>query len=370
MYPSIIFFRYDTYISVDSFFDIHKEKLLCEVSIYNNNSCLNKLFNVNYPILVTFGSSFEEYKNDVYAILPERMNFRWIHFTTIDSIEQFNHSVNQCYMDNIIKNKWMKPIFSLFTTCYNSYEKIKRAYTSVKEQVLKDWEWVIIDDSPDDAHFQFLKQLFYGDNRIRLYKRSENSGNIGNVKNEVVSLCRGKYVLELDHDDEITPNCLHDATFVFEQDSEIGFIYMNFTNIYENGDNFNYGNFYALGYCGYYMEKYKDKWIYVSSSANINNVTLSHIVGVPNHPRIWRKDVLIKIGNYNEMLPVSDDYELLLRTAVQTKMVKIHQLGYIQYMNKNENNFSLIRNSEINRLCSHLTFHCYNDYKIDDFFKF
>ena len=34
-------------------------------------------------------------------------------------------------------------------------------------------------------------------------------------------------------------------------------------------------------------------------------------------------------------------------------------------MNNNNNNFSLIRNSEINRLCKHLTFHCFRDYNID-----
>jgi len=369
MYPSIIFFRYDSYVDIDSFFITHKNNLLCEVTIYNNNTCLNKLFNINHPILVTFGNKYEEYTKDVYSILPARMLYRWIHLSTIESIDIFNNYVNNCYMNNIIEKKWINPIFSIFTTCYNSFEKIKRAYLSVKEQLYKDWEWVIIDDSPEDAHFQFLKQLFQNDNRIRLYKRSENSGNIGNVKNEAVSLCRGKYLLELDHDDEITPQCLQDAVTVFEKDDTVGFVYMNFTNIYENGDNFNYGNFYSLGYAGYYMEKYKNKWIYVSSSANINNVTLGHIVSVPNHPRIWRKDVLIQIGNYNEFLPVSDDYELLLRTAVNTKMVKIHQLGYIQYMNKNENNFSLIRNSEINRLCKKLTHHCYKSYKINEYLQ-
>jgi hypothetical protein len=50
-------------------------------------------------------------------------------------------------------------------------------------------------------------------------------------------------------------------------------------------------------------------------------------------------------------------------------MVKIHQLGYIQYMNKNENNFSLIRNSEINRLCKKLTQHCYKSYKINEYLQ-
>jgi glycosyltransferase involved in cell wall biosynthesis len=97
----------------------------------------------------------------------------------------------------------MCPEFSLFTTCYNSYDKIIRAYNSIKTQTLLDWEWVILDDSPNDEHFPFLKKALSHDKRIRLYKRSENNGNIGNVKNEAVSLCRGNYLLEMDHDDEI-----------------------------------------------------------------------------------------------------------------------------------------------------------------------
>ena len=65
---------------------------------------------------------------------------------------------------------------------------------------------------------------------MRLYRRSCNSGNIGNVKNEAVSLCRGKYVLELDHDDEILPDVLKDSVEYFEAHPDVGFIYMDFIN--------------------------------------------------------------------------------------------------------------------------------------------
>jgi glycosyltransferase involved in cell wall biosynthesis len=369
-YPRILLFRYEKYAYIDSFFKNNTEKLFCSVTIINNNLLLNQLYTSDTHLLITFGNNDSEYYTDVNEIISDRLRYRWLHFEKINNIDEFNSSVNYCYMLNIIKPHInARPVFSLFTTCYNSYDKIKRVYDSVKTQSLKDWEWIILDDSPDENHFKYLKNLFLYENKIRLYKRSENSGNIGNVKNEAVSLCRGKYVLELDHDDEILPDVLLDATKVFESNSKIGFVYMDFTNIYENGDNFSYGNHFALGYSGYYKQKYNNKWINVAVTPNINNVTLSHIVSVPNHPRIWRKDTLLEIGNYNEFLPISDDYELLLRTVVNTKMAKIHKLGYIQYMNNNNNNFSLIRNSEINRLRLHLTNHCYNSYDIDNIMK-
>jgi hypothetical protein len=56
------------------------------------------------------------------------------------------------------------------------------------------------------------------------------------------------------------------------------------------------------------------------------------------------------LGNYSEFLPICDDQELLMRTALNTTIAKIPKLGYVQYMNDGNNNFSLIRNKEINRL--------------------
>jgi glycosyltransferase involved in cell wall biosynthesis len=367
-YPNILFFRYDKYNEIDTVLEENKEKLLCNINIINNKEEINKLFDCNYHLLVTYGNNELEYITDVNKIITDVMRKRWVHYNEIN-IDLFNNGINYCYIYNIINvnHEIYRPIFSIYTTCFKSYEKIFRAYNSLQKQILKSWEWVIVDDSPENEHFEFLKILFKSDKRIRLYKRSENSGSIGNVKNEAVSLCRGKYVLELDHDDEILPDLLFDATKIFDEQKDVGFIYSDFINIYENGDNFHYSNFFGLGYAGYYKQKYNGSWVYVCITPNINNITLGHIVSVPNHPRIWRKKTLMEIGNYNEMLPVSDDYELFLRTAISTKIVKIPKLGYIQYMNNNNNNFSLIRNSEINRLVFHLKNHFYIKYDVTDY---
>lgn len=371
-YPYVLFFRYDEYSYIDDFLNANKDKFLCSVFIINKKEELNKLYDSNYHLLITFGKDESIYNKDVNEIIADRMRKRWIHYKTLNetSIDAFNNGVNYCYLDScVIQKVEQRPIFSLFTTCYNSYDKIIRAYNSIKMQTLRDWEWVILDDSPNDEHFIFLKNTFKNFTRIRLYKRSENNGNIGNVKNEAISLCRGKYVLEMDHDDEILPDVLSDATTIFENDNDVGFVYMDFVNIYEDGTNFNYGDFFALGYSGYYRQKIRNNWVFVAMTPNINNITLHHIVSVPNHPRIWRRKTLMDMGNFCEYLPILDDYEVLIRSAVKTKMAKLHKLGYIQYMNNNNNNFSLIRNSEINRIIWSLNIHCYEHYNIDNVMK-
>tara|TARA_R110002073_G_scaffold196129_1_gene355190 strand:+ start:224 stop:2314 length:2091 start_codon:yes stop_codon:yes gene_type:complete len=325
---------------------------MCSIHITSDIEELNKLFNPNYHLLVTYGDSYDEYHNEIAHRLPQRFSGRWFHKTDITDIHEFNHNVNYCYITNVIERREKtRPIFSIFTTCFKSYDYIDTAYESIKKQSLIDWEWVIMDDTPEDEHFTFLKGKLSADNRVRLYKRDRNSGNIGNVKNEAISLCRGKYILEMDHDDEILCDCLRDAHDIFQTDEQIGFVYGDTINLRRDGSNFKLNDFICKGYGGYYMEKIKNKWAYVYNTPNINNITLSHLVCLPNHPRIWKRSVLMELESYSEFLPICDDYEILLRTCCSKyRVAKNNKAQYIQYMNDGGNNFSNIRNSEINRL--------------------
>ena len=370
-YPYIIFYRFEKYDHIDNFFIENNEKLDCSLFFTSNKEDLNKLFDSNYQLLITYGDEEQEYAQNVNSIIADRMCKRWIHFKEITNIDYFNRGVNYCFIHNCtLERQNVRPIFSVFTPTYNSYHKIIRAYNSLKNQTLKDWEFVIIDDSPDDDHFNFLRGIMINDARVRLYRKSENNGNIGNVKNEAVGLCRGKYVLEFDHDDVILPFVLSDAATYFDANPDVGFIYMDCISLYENGDNHFFGDFICKGYGSYYCQKYNGQWVYVYNTPNINNITLSHLVCCPNHPRIWRKTALIDAGNYCEFLPICDDYEILLRTALTTKIAKIHKFGYIQYMNDNNNNFSLIRNGEINRIGPHyISPIFYEQYKINEHMK-
>jgi glycosyltransferase involved in cell wall biosynthesis len=358
-YPYVIFYRNNKYNYVDKFFIQNARHLECTIFIAESLQHIKNLHNCNYHLLITFGETIDilpDISNLISNIISKNMLVRHthiadIHYFTKRDIHQFNKFINSFYIQicSLERNK-IRPTFSLFTPSYNSYHKILRVYNSLLKQTLIDWEWIIIDDSPDDDNFKFLRDNFSNEPRIRFYRRSCNNGSIGNVKNETIGLCRGKYVLEMDHDDELMPYVLQESADLFKKYNNIGFIYYDCACVYENGNNQWYGDFICKGYGGYYSQKIDDKWRLVYITPNINNITLSHLVCCPNHPRIWRKDKLIEMGSYCEYLPICDDYEIILRTSVSTEIAKIHKLGYIQYMNESNNNFSLIRNSEINRI--------------------
>ena len=353
-YPGVIFFRADEFSDIDKFINDNKSKFKCTFTITSDINDLYKLFSTNYHILVTYKQkSYSIVDPIIHSFNSSRFNRKWIHKDDITDINLFNYNVNYCYISTVIDKRInFRPKFSIFTTCYKSYDYIDVAYNSIKKQSLTDWEWVILDDTPEDEHFNVLREKLGSDYRVRLYKRDKNSGNIGNVKNEVISLCRGKYVLEMDHDDEILPNCLSDAYNIFESDEKIGFVYGDTIIVDRKYKSFFYGDFLCKGYAGYYCEKMSNGiWTHVYNTPNVNNITMHYNYTMPNHPRMWRRSVLMECENYSELLPICDDFEIMLKTFCSDyKVVKNNKAQYIQYMNDGGNNFSSIRNSEINRI--------------------
>ncbi len=375
-YPYVIFLRKDTDSYLNDYLSVIENDLSFsfEFISYNpdNTDFINKLYSEDYNILCTIGDDWKEF--NINHLMISKMNKKWIHlqkdqFTDNDA-ETLNNKIMYCFVNNLHKRSEFRPKISCFTTSFQSFEKILRPFNSLKTQIFPDWEWVIIDDSKDDSNFEFIRNnISSQDHRIRAYRKDFHSGSIGNVKNEAVSLCRGEFVLELDHDDEILPDTLLEIVNGFEKYPDVGFVYMNFAECYEDKKPFKYPDGWAFGYGGYKTE-YHDGVLYeVAQSADINDITMSNIVGVPNHPRAWRKSVLIDIGNYSEALPVADDYEVLLLTSLKTKMLKINKFGYIQYKNASNNNFSLIRNKEITKLQSWISHVYYQMFKVPEFFQ-
>lgn len=165
-YPFVIFYRKEKYSNIDNFFIDNAINLNCSVFIANNIEHVKNLHNSNFHLLITYGDSHIEYQEELLTIISDKMLIRYIHsFPKSDmfkDINTFNININSLYINlcSLDRSK-IRPTFSLFTPSYNSYEKILRVYKSLQKQTLLDWEWIIIDDSPDDKNFFFFKKQIY-----------------------------------------------------------------------------------------------------------------------------------------------------------------------------------------------------------------
>ena len=242
----------------------------------------------------------------------------------------------------------LKPKFSIFTPTYNTGERINRTYESLKNQTLDDWEWVIVDDSPNDETWDIIQDISKNDFRVkvhRIYPLSE--GNIGLVKHRACSLSNGEWLVELDHDDTLVSTCLEELHKASLKYPNAGFMYSDVCELYEDGEmktydhdlsgNWygRYDNYFDFGYAGHtYVES--DGNMYITHHyPDINPLTIRFNISMPNHVRVWKKEVYDKIGGHNINTPIADDYELIVRTFLNTEIVHIKKMLYLQYNDRN-----------------------------------
>lgn len=250
-----------------------------------------------------------------------------------------------------------EPVVSIFTPTFNTERTvIERAYASLLRQSYRNWEWVIYDDSTDNVVFDILVEMSKKDYRIRPY-RGVHSGRIGETKRNAASLCRGDILVELDHDDELASDCVKSIVDAFAAYPDAGFAYTHCAEMIGDRSRPRYGDGWGFGYGAYREEAVNGKTCDVTLGPPINSKTIRYITACPNHARAWRAKAYWEAGGHNPILEIADDYELMVRTFLVTRMVRIDYCGYIQHYH--ENNSQSSRLPEIQRIVT-LTSRKYN----------
>ena len=288
---------------------------------------------------------------EVLEAQPLDVRRRWVHFDSDDpDLDAMARSALGVFVDIATNDRFPElPLVSVFTPAYRSGDRIERAFESLLAQTYTNWEWVVYDDSPDDETWQRLCALRARDARVHIFRSDRNCGRIGEVKRRCCGLARGSVLVELDHDDELTPWCLSQLVAAFDAVPEAGFAYTDCAEVRDDGTNVAYGESFAFGFGSYRVEQFRDRDWWVAISPSLNSKTIRHIVGVPNHARAWRRNAYEAAGGHSSEVHVGDDYELLLRTFLTTRMVHVHTFGYIQYHDGDEGNTQRRRNREIQR---------------------
>lgn len=239
-----------------------------------------------------------------------------------------------------------EPTFSVFTPAFKTGDKILRTYKGLAEQTYVDWEWIVVDDSPpgDITTWTLLQGIAARDFRVKPIKiHPVSDGNVGLVKHRAAMLSTGKWLVELDHDDYLMKDCLQTCLDSSIKFPDAGFMYSDCTEMSDSGNFRDYdterdGNYYgrkdnlfAFSYAGHTWKNIDGKEYLVHHYPDVNPITIRFNTTMPNHVRVWRKDVYLKIGGHRQDLPVADDLELIIRTFLETRIIHIKRMLYIQH---------------------------------------
>lgn len=327
----------------------HEENLLEEVIVYSlpyTDNVFEDYTKYNPDIIISFNS---EINIPNYQLQRIHLHYNGLIPDNVLANDIVCRSVfNACSI--------LRPRFSIFTPVYKTGDRIKRTYESLKNQTYSNWEWVVVDDSPDEDTWKILREISSNDYRVKLHRLYPLSGgNIGLSKNRAASLCDGDWLVELDHDDALASNCLEVSNNAILTYPDAGFLYSDCVEQSDNGEFIHYdhdwtGNWYArhdnyfdFGYAGH-------SWVHVDGIdrlahwyPDINPLSIRFNISMPNHVRMWERQVYFSIGGHNKNIPVADDLELLIRTFLTTRMIHVKQVLYLQYNNGN----STVNNNSI-----------------------
>jgi len=97
------------------------------------------------------------------------------------------------------------PFFSIICGVYNRENMIGRCIQSCLDQSFTDFEIVVVDDGSTDNSLKTLQS--FNDPRLRIYQHDQNRG-ISPARYTAVTNSRGKWIVGVDSDWTLYPNCL------------------------------------------------------------------------------------------------------------------------------------------------------------------
>lgn len=326
------------YLESDKVFDYEEDGLNVLRLVSDKESEWEKLVKFDPDCIVTISDSFEDFQN--LCSLPLYLRKKWLHYNPGTEWGLIGKQAFHCANHNIlgVPDKINSNLISVFTPVYNTGNKLYRTYQSLVNQTYTEWEWIILNDSTDEKRTQnILDDISSKDPRVKVFELDKKSGgNIGYAKYMSCCFTRGFLLVELDHDDELVESCLERLKMASEAYPECGFFYSDCTLAFDDLSTYTFPEGWGWGYGSFRKEVFREKEVYVMQSPRINPKTIRHIISAPNHVRAWKRDTYFKIGGHNRNLHMADDYELIVRTFLETKLCHIPDNLYIQYHYNNE----------------------------------
>jgi glycosyltransferase involved in cell wall biosynthesis len=229
--------------------------------------------------------------------------------------------------------------FSIITPTHLKNSFLDELYDSLVSQTYTDWEWIVYLNG--DASKKDIPAKIRLDSRVEIFESEFQNTNVGFNKNKAFHLGKGDVLVEIDHDDMLTEDCLEELNKAY-QDEEVGFVFSDSAILHMKDVFQPYNSIYGWSHKTY---NWKGMELFSMDSFEPSSKSMAFIWYAPDHVRSWRKSVYVELGGHDPSYDICDDHELMIRTYLKTKMVHIPKVLYIYRITGN--NTWLERNEKI-----------------------
>lgn len=193
------------------------------------------------------------------------------------------------------------PKVSVLMPVYKTNEKyLREAISSILNQTFTDFEFLILDDCPEDTREEIVKS--YKDKRIKYFKNEQNLG-ITPSRNKLIDMAKGEYLAVFDHDDISLPTRFEKQVAYLDEYQDVGVVSCKIKNMIRGTTSKN-----------------------PTDDADIR-LALMRTCALTHPASMIRKSVLIENNiRYEEEFSPSEDYALWCRLIPFTKFHNINEV--------------------------------------------
>ena len=192
------------------------------------------------------------------------------------------------------------PKVTVLMSVYNGQKYLREAINSILNQTFKDFEFIIIDDCSIDKTKDII--LSYKDSRIRFI---ENKKNIGLTKslNKGLKIARGKYIARMDVDDISMPERVEKQISFLDKHKDIAVV----------------GSWIEI------INMESSRAYVLKNDCNPAIIKWTHIFKnqITHSSAFFRKEIIKKIGHYNEKYKYAQDFDFWFRISRKYKIANI-----------------------------------------------
>jgi len=188
------------------------------------------------------------------------------------------------------------PIVSIVTPNFNKGQFVEECIRSVMGQTLLDWELLFIDDFSTDGSDELAKNLSVIDERL-IYQQNQGKKGASSCRNQGLASAKGEYVMFLDSDDLLTPDCLERRVKAMELNPDLD---------------------YTVFPMGLFHKVLGDSDIICNIPTDedpLHRFLKRDILWQISGP-LWRKTVLENLGGFDDGLHSQQDVDLHIRALI------------------------------------------------------
>ena len=197
------------------------------------------------------------------------------------------------------------PRVSVLTPIYNTNPiHLREMIESILNQTFKDFEFLILNDSPDNKEIEkIVLEYAKHDKRIKYSKNKKNMG-ITPSRNKLIKMARGEYLAVFDHDDISVPERLEKEVKYLDENHYVGVV---------------------SGWIKLFGDK-DEIWQYPEKDIDIK-IRLTDNCLINHSASMIRKSVLIDNNiEYEEFYSPAEDYRLWTRLMDVTHFYNIPEI--------------------------------------------